>query len=453
MTRRVWILSVLLAAVAAAYVALRYLGPPAGGQTSPMVVRAAVDLTAPAAGTAAVRLDFDADALKGRHQLLLGFADAHGGGATLRDVAVEVDGQPVRAALEGYEGALLLRAPLPPGGATAAAIRFTVDPTYYPSGLSPSDRTPADARGRITADLAVVRSTSLLPILDAEGASYQVAFALPEGWTAVAPWPFDGTTFSASVTAAGGPEYLAFGPLHVTDITVGEATIRVAGAPGAGSEAMVETMVRRIIELLAAPLKRPGVFVATMVPAGFMHGGAAGRYSIVQFGSPQVVAHEVFHWWNDGSLTARDAGWFREGLTQHYGIRVAREVGATTPGQERACLADLEAEMRGLERAGGRSLVAASLDPADNRLMYGKGALFWLHVDGRLRQSGRFLEEAVRRVLTSDRRDLTSDELRSVFSTVYGGLLDEDFDRYVMGAGRLPDLGLGEATGRSGCAR
>jgi hypothetical protein len=36
---------------------------------------------------------------------------------------------------------------------------------------------------------------------------------------------------------------------------------------------------------------------------------------------------------------------------------------------------------------------------------------------------------------------------------VYGGLLDEDFARYVMGAERLPDLGLGEATGRSGCAR
>jgi len=452
LTRRAWILSLVLAAAAVAYVALRHLGLPAGVQASPLVVRAAVDLTAPAAGTAAVRLEFDAAALKGRHQLLLGFADARGGGATLRDVAVEVDGQVVRAALEGYEGALLLRAPLP-ARAMAAAVRYTVDPTYYPPGLRPSERTPPDARGRITADLAVVRSTSLLPILDAENASYQVGFALPEGWTAVAPWPFDGSTFSATVTAAAGPEYLAFGPLHVSDITVGEATIRVAGAPGAGSAEMVETMVRRIIELLAAPLKRPGVFVATLVPAEFMHGGAAGRYSIVQFGSPQVVAHEVFHWWNDGSLTARDAGWFREGLTQHYGIRVAREVGATSPEHERACLADLEAEMRGIERTGGRSLVAASLDPGDNRLMYSKGALFWLHVDARLRQSGRFLEEAVRRVLTSDRRDLTSQELRSVFSTVYGGLLDEDFDRYVIGAERLPDLGLGEATGRSGCAR
>jgi hypothetical protein len=452
LTRTAWILSVLLAAAAAAFVAVRYLGAP-GGQAGPLVVRAAVDLTAPATGTAAVRLEFDAAALKGRRQILLGFADARPGSPTLRDVAAEVDGRAAAAALEGYEGALLVRLPLPSRGAETAAVRYTVDPTYYPAGLASADRTPADARGRVTADLAVVRSTSLLPILDAQGASYRVAFALPEGWAAVAPWPFDGGTFSAAVTAAGGPEYLAFGPLRVAEITVGEATIQVASAPGAGSGEMVETIVGRIVELLAAPLKRQGVFVATIVPAEFMHGGAAGRYSIVQFGSPQVIAHEVFHWWNDGSLTARDAGWFREGLTQHYGIRVAREVGATTTEQERACLADLEAEMRAIERNGARSLVAASLDPAGTRLVYSKGALFWLHVDGRLRSSGRYLEEAVRRVLTSDRHDLSSEDLRSVFSTVYAGLLDEDFARYVMGSEPLPDLGLGPATGRSGCAR
>jgi len=452
LTRRAWFLAVLLAAAAAAYVAVRHLGEPAG-QARPMVVRAAVDLSAPAEKTAAVRLEFDEEALRGRLQVLLGFADARAGNAVPRDVAVEVDGRALAPALEAYEGALLLRVLLPSGGAKTLTVGYTVDPTYYPLGLSPTRRTLPDARGRITPGLAVVRSTSILPILDAEGASYRVGFALPEGWTAVAPWPFDGRTFSATVTAAGGPEYLAFGPMRVADITVGDATIRVASAPGAGSGEMVETMVRRIIELLDAPLRRQGVFVATIVPADFMYGGAAGRYSIVQFGSPQVIAHEVFHWWNDGSLTARDAGWFREGLTQHYGIRVAREVGATTTEQERACLADLDAEMRGLERHGGRSLVAASLDPADNRLVYSKGALFWLHADGRLRRAGRFLEEAVRRVLTSDRRGLTSDELRSVFSTVYGGLLDEDFDRYVMGNEPLPDLGLGPATGRSGCAR
>jgi predicted metalloprotease with PDZ domain len=166
-----------------------------------------------------------------------------------------------------------------------------------------------------------------------------------------------------------------------------------------------------------------------------------------------VLAHEVFHWWNDSRLTAADAMWFREGLTEYYGIRVAREVGASTPDAEAACLADLNGEMRLLEENGARSLKDASLDPAATRLVYSKGALFWLLVDRRLRASERFLEDAVRRVVTSPREGLTTEELRTLFSSVYDGLVDDEFDRYVIGANRLPDLGLGPATGRSGCAR
>jgi hypothetical protein len=74
-------------------------------------------------------------------------------------------------------------------------------------------------------------------------------------------------------------------------------------------------------------------------------------------------------------------------------------------------------------------------------------------VDKRLRASGRFLEDAVRRVVTSPRERLTTAELTALFSSIYDGLVDEEFDRYVLGANRLPELGLGPATGHSGCAR
>ena len=87
-----------------------------------------------------------------------------------------------------------------------------------------------------------------------------------------------------------------------------------------------------------------------------MRGGAAGDHTIVQSSSPQVLAHEVFHWWNDATLTARDASWFREGLTEYYGIRVAREAGAWTAEAEMACLADLDA--RDAAARAGRRRVA-----------------------------------------------------------------------------------------------
>ncbi len=132
---------------------------------------------------------------------------------------------------------------------------------------------------------------------------------------------------------------------------------------------------------------------------------------------------------------------------------MAREVGALTADAEAACLADLEAEMRRIEQGGARSLKDASLDSGATRLVYSKGALFWMLLDRRLRGAGHYLEDAVRRVVTSQREGLTTDELRTLFSSVYAGEVDGEFDRYVLGANPLPDLGLPPATGRTGCAR
>ena len=64
---------------------------------------------------------------------------------------------------------------------------------------------------------------------------------------------------------------------------------------------------------------------------------------------------------------------------------MAREAGAWTTDAETACFADLEAEMRRLEQDAPRSLQDASRDPAATRLVYSKGALFWMLVDARLR--------------------------------------------------------------------
>jgi hypothetical protein len=253
---------------------------------------------------------------------------------------------------------------------------------------------------------------------------------------------------------AAAVEYLPIGPFETQDIAVGSSVIHVAKPALLRTGTFpLEAIVARELELVAAPLKRAGPFVAVVVPDAFMRGGAAGDHTIVQSSAPQVLAHEVFHWWNDARLTAADAMWFREGLTEYYGIRVAREAGAWTPEAEAACFADLNGEMRALEESGPRSLKEASLDAGATRLVYSKGALFWMLVDRRLRASGRFLEDAVRRVVTSPREGLTTEELTTLFSSVYGGLVDEEFNRYVTGANRLPDLGLGPATGRSGCAR
>ena len=442
---------ILLAAiiVIAGVVAWRALNPPQPGPLP--VVPCRVTIADPASGVAEVSLDFDEAALRHRRQLILVFGDVRGSSNMLRAFSAIVDGRAADVRSEDVRGALVYFVPIA-DGARDLSIRYTIDPTYFPPGSDPGE--PADSRSRITAALAIVRSSSLFPRFDLPGAKLGVEFDLPRAWTAVTPWPLAEGRVIVPADVGAPVEYLPLGPFETREIQAGATVIRVAiPALVATGTFPVEAIVTRELELVAAPLKRPGPFVATVVPDGFMHGGAAGDHTIVQSSAPQVLAHEVFHWWNDSTLTGPDAMWFREGLTEYYGIRVAREAGAWPPEAEAACLADLNGEMRALEEGAPRSLKDASLDPALTRLVYSKGALFWTLIDRRLRASGRYLEDAVRRVVTSPRDGLTTEELRTLFSSVYDGLVDDEFNRYVIGANRLPDLGLGPATGRSGCAR
>jgi hypothetical protein len=450
MTIRRWIEILLVGVILAAGIAAwRAAHPPLPGPLP--VVPCRVTITDPASGLADVRLDFDQAALRNRRHLILAFGDVRGSSRMVRAFAARLDGHDVEVRSDDVRGALVYYVPIA-GGARDLSIGYTIDPTYFPPGSDPGE--PADARSRIAADLAIVRSSSLFPRFDAAGARLGVEFDLPRGWIAVTPWPSADGRVVVPAELAAAVEYLPIGPFETRDVAVGGTVIHVATPALVRSGTFpVETIVARELELVAAPLKRAGPFVATVVPDTFMHGGAAGDHTIVQSSAPQVLAHEVFHWWNDATLTAADAMWFREGLTEYYGIRVAREVGAWTPEAEAACLADLNGEMRLIEETAPRSLKDASLDPTATRLVYSKGALFWVLVDRRLRASGRFLEDAVRRVVTSPREGLTTEELRTLFSSVYDGVVDDEFDRFVAGANRLPDLGLGPATGRSGCAR
>jgi hypothetical protein len=450
MTVRPWLVVALVGVViVAGVVAWRAMRQPMPGPLP--VVPCRVIIGDPASGLAEVSLEFDDQALRNRRHMILAFADVRGSSRMLRAFEAQVDGRPVALRSEHVQGSLVYFVPIATR-AKSLSITYTVDPTYLPPGTGPG--VPADARSRISADLAVIRSTSLFPRLDVAGARLGVEFDLPRGWIAVTPWPSDDGRVIVPADVAAPVEYIPIGPFETRDVTVGSAVVHIVTPALLRTGAFpVESIVTRELELLAAPLKRTGPFVATIVPDDFMHGGASGDHSIVQSSAPEVLAHEVFHWWNDAALTSGDAMWFREGLTEYYGIRVARETGAWTPEAEAACFADLNGEMRLLEENGPRSLKDASLDPGASRLVYSKGALFWVLVDRRLRASGRFLEDAVRRVVTSPSRGLTTEELRTLFSSVYDGSVDQEFERYVVGANRLPDLGLGPASGRSGCAR
>ena len=344
------------------------------------------------------------------------------------------------------------------GRSGTVCVHYAIDPTYFPPGSNGRD--PSDARSRIAPEMAVARTTSLLPRLDLRDLEASANFVLPQGWVAVTPWPARGDTFLLGSPADPTVDYLALGPFRSAEIAAGDRVLRIATAPGNTrfSQDQIVSIFRGTVDRIGVPPATAGDFLTVVVvPPTFMRGGAAGRHSIVQSASPVVLAHEMFHWWNHSGLTTEEATWFREGLTNYYGIELARESGAWTNEAAEQCLADLEAEMRYLERDGASSLADASRgyrkDPQLRRLVYSKGTLFSMLLDSELADAGRSLDQATRALLAHGQQDLANHDIRRVMSQVYDGIIDSTFDRHVFGVAELPVFGLGVATGQSGCAR
>jgi hypothetical protein len=344
------------------------------------------------------------------------------------------------------------------GRSGTVSIRYTIDPTYFPPGSE--GREPSDARSRIAPELAITRTTSLLPQLDLPDLEATADFVLPKDWVAVTPWAARGDTFLIGSPADPTVDYLALGPFELAEAAAGDRVLRIATTPGRTQLAQEEiiSIFRDAVDRIGVPPTPAADFLTVIVvPPTFMRGGAAGRRSIVQSARPEVLAHEMFHWWNHSGLTTAEATWFREGLTNYYGIELARESGAWSDEAAKRCLADLQAEMRYLEREGASSLAQAARayrhDSRMRRLVYSKGTMFSMLLARELAGAGRKLDEAVRALLTDARQNLGNHEIRRVMSEVYGGLTDETFDRYVIGVAELPALELGVATGQSGCAR
>lgn len=327
-------------------------------------------------------------------------------------------------------------------------VDYTIDPTFP----WPLKGQPADARSRATPDMAVLRTSSVFARTDVD-APTNIRFVLPKGWIAATPWIRDGTGFVIPANGQSAVNYIAIGPFDVREIDSGGDRIRVAVAHGQ-TDLTVETVaaiVEREVRFFGNSSLSSGLLI--VVPASFMWGGASGDHTAVQGPRPDVVAHEVFHWWNASQVSRPESEWFHEGFTEYYGLEIAKAAAGYT--QEDACLADLDAEMRYLEADRPVSLADASDSHGDRRmerLLYSKGALLALLLDRQLHTAGRSLDDVMREVLTSKRRGLGNDELEREFARTYGGMVDTILRRYVDNANRLPDLQLGTATGKSGCA-
>lgn len=305
-----------------------------------------------------------------------------------------------------------------------------------------------------------MRSSSILPLIGGAGVPVRVTFSIHDEWTAVTPWSKEEEWFRLLPHELRDVEYIGVGPYQVSEYAVQGHTIRVGRAVGAGGVGSndIAAALRYFQESVGVPPPAQArIRSVLLVPPAFMRGGAAGARSVVQPpNSPFVLVHELIHWWLHSGLTAPEARWVVEGITNFYAIRTARETALATEAEATACLADLQAEMRFLERDRPMSLAEASnryaTDSVARRLVYAKGTLFAWHLDRELSAVGHTLDEWVGEILEHPRSGLDNNALRRLMVDAYGREMGALFDAYVLRATRLQETDMAGGNGRSGCA-
>lgn len=416
-----------------------------------------VRISDPESGLVRVRAEISLDGLAGAPTLGISFRDLRRHPDALKDLRALSNDRalPIEVGAEGHEHARTIDLR---GASRSVIIEYTVDPTFYPPGSTSDD--PADARARVVEGLAVLRTSSVFPIFDHGSDSARVTFTLPDDWVAVTPWVRDGDGFWLSPEDLAAIDYLGLGLLDVREVTVQDTVFLISTphkATGLGAEQATKVIQHYLALIGTPPPHGSGPRSVIIVPSRFMHGGAAGNRSIVQHNSAVTLAHEAFHWWTHSDLVRSEAKWFSEGFTNYYGIKAASGAALVTKDEAAQCFADLSGEMRYLELDGVRSLEGVSGDYAQDgrarRLVYSKGTLLALFLHRELAKRDRSLDEVIKAILSQRRRSLTNEDLRRFFVEEYGNGVAASLDGFVKEATALPDLGLGPATGSSGCAR
>ncbi len=396
-----------------------------------------------------------ARALADRRSLTLFFVDLPGTSRQVQAVRVTSQARALRVNRRG--GTPLTFDIALPSDPSTISIEYQIDPTYFPSGMERDS--PADARSRASRDVAVLRTTSLLPVLSLDGVGAYVTFQLPGRWTAITPWEPRRSGYWVPWTRRPRVDYLGVGPFRWQTVLIGGSQVQmgVYGTDGQVTPAQIRDLLRYEVALVGSGFESPGRRSVVVIPGTFMQGGAAGAASAVLAPSAILLAHELFHWWMRADLVSPDARWFTEGFAQYVGIVSAHETGLISEALRRACFADLQAEMRFLESSGSVGLAEASSgysrDSRSQRLVYSKGALFVRRLDQLGRRRGSGLRAVLRPIFAEPRRGLTSGDLERFVVQAYGQAGSAEYRRFVLAADTLPTSDFGEATGRSGCAR
>jgi len=411
----------------------------------------------PTSGKLKVMLRIPLASIGNRSPLGFTFPDAHDFSGRVSGFRVSIASKSVETEEHTTQRGVSYRAPIADESGESIVVAYTVDARFYPPGSEGGAR--RDARAILEPELGVLRTRTVFVAGQHTALAARLTFDLPEGWGAITPWDQESNTFLLPPNALRGKtEYLGIGPFEVTETEIGATPYRI-GAMGAGNELIEKLPALIEFEQRIAgtsPRDANARHSIVLAPRGFIQGGSAGRLSVVQSPNAVTLAHEIFHWWNHSGIATPEARWFGEGFTEYFAIQAAVASGLISGAYAKLCFADLNGEMRFLERDGPVSLADASQRYSEReaqRLVYGKGALFAYWLDSELRKVDRELHEVLPVVFANPNRRHDNGALAEAFDLAFEGAMNDAFNMYVENANPLPDLGLPEATGKSGRTR
>ena len=328
----------------------------------------------------------------------------------------------------------------------------------------------------VTANLAWMEGV-LVPREDSREA-IEVSFSLPDGWRASTPWVPTEQGFVADDLIALSESMLMLGTQDTrqTEQSGTALTLALGGETVLSAGERLQKAFREAHSYYTGvfggppktsrenPLKRAIVVVNS---GDVIDGEVIGNNLSVTFAedqpifsvsrretqpdSPvvlplQVVFHEFFHLWNGITFaSATEAEWFKEGVTDFYALRAARQLGYLDRATFITLLGDQYRRHLAARAASELSLTEAGKDEfAQHELLYPGGLLVGLSLDLIIRTetaNDKSLDDLMRRVYAeygASGKALSTEAVQGFAEALTNTDLTDFFARYVTGSEAIP---------------
>jgi len=442
---------IILASLAALYLLT-------GVSSAETQVRYTLDLSDPSAKTIAVSLTIQPDPMP--------FVDlylrepAQGDRQRVTAFTVERNGKPVSTwqTLPFFPDAIRLWNGF---SADPLTITYQIDPLWMKGERSPRSYLGPDfayIRGMVT----LYTPLSLRDVLTRDFAypGTEAGFAeaevlLPQGWKMVSPF---GSEKIVTQTSLLRNAYIGFGPFILQDLTIVNTPFLLGVYEGLPAEKRsslsqhIPTLFQTIQGMTGFSPNRDTCFWSlTILPTEPIHGGASGTGSLVVQDDINLIAHEMFHWWNGATLlTTSDANWIKEGFTTYYAAKSLYAGGLWTEEQFLS-----EIEKFEVKYWAGAQPHPVNIIEASNRLVlqndqdvydtvYHGGALLAHELDRRLQAQGKSLD-MLWPILKNLNRPVASEDFLKAIEALGGADLAGQAERVLNGQDVLRvQIGSGE---------